>query len=273
MADDLLDDDPYARAERGFRSVALAIDAGVARVTLGKPPANVLSVELLDELARALESIEYEREVKLVVLQAAPGSQYFSAGFNVRETVGENAYSVLEGFRRATDALIKCDKPTLSVVAAPAFGAGAMLAAACDLCYVGAQKGLLRLPEVLGGSFNTVAAALLPRLVGRRKAFELMLGGAQVAPAEAERIGLVTKAVPDDRLEAEVAALVQRFQAQSAPVLQSARRALHQGFDIPLGDATLAAEDVYLNQLLASEDAGEGLKAILEKRPPQWKDR
>lgn len=272
MADELVDD-PYAPAERGFRSVALAVDAGIARVTLGKPPANVLSVDLLDELARGLESLEYQREVKLIVLQAAAGCQYFSAGFNVRETVGESAYSVLEGFRRATDALFKADKPTLSVVAGPAFGAGAVLAAACDLCYAGAQRGVMRLPEVLGGSFNTVAASLLPRLVGRRKAFELMLGGAQVAPAEAERIGLITKAVPDERLDAEVAAVVQRFQAQSAPVLQAARRALHAGFDVGHGDAVLAAEDVYLNQLLMSEDAGEGLKAILEKRPPQWKDR
>src|SRR5262249_41123577 len=119
----------------------------------------------------------------------------------------------------------------------------------------------------------TVATALLPRLVGRKRAFEMILGGGSLGAADAERIGLISRAVPDDKLEAEAAALIQRFQESSAPVMQATRKAITGGSDLPLLDAVRHAEDVYLNQLMGTADAEEGLRAIMEKRKPAWKDR
>jgi enoyl-CoA hydratase/carnithine racemase len=179
---------------------------------------------------------------------------------------------MLEGFRRIFEALAKVDKPTLSVVAGPALGAGCILAAACDMVLAG-QSAKLGHPEIRGGVFNTVAAALLPRLVGRKRAFELLLTGGSLTAAEAERVGLVTRAVPDERLEAEAAAIVQRFQDASAPVMQLTRRAIAGGLDLPFDEAVRHAEDVYLNQLLTTQDVEEGLRAVSEKRKPAWKDR
>jgi cyclohexa-1,5-dienecarbonyl-CoA hydratase len=121
--------------------------------------------------------------------------------------------------------------------------------------------------------FNTVAAALLPRLVGRKKALEIIMGGASLTAAEAERLGLVSRVCPDDKLEAEAAALIQRFQESSAPVVQLTRRAIVGGLDLSFAEALRHAEDVYLNQLMGTADAEEGLKAIMEKRRPTWKDR
>jgi len=118
-----------------------------------------------------------------------------------------------------------------------------------------------------------VAAAMLPRLIGRKKAFEMLIGGATISAAEAERIGLITRVVPDDRLEAEAAIVIQRFQEGSAPILQLARRAQVGGLDLPPLDHIRHAEDVYLNQLMATEDMEEGLNAIMGKRKPAWKDK
>jgi enoyl-CoA hydratase len=101
----------------------------------------------------------------------------------------------------------------------------------------------------------------------------MILGGVTITAADAERIGLISRAVPDDKLEAEAAALVQRYQEGSAPILQLTRRAVVGGLDQPLAEAIRLAEDVYLNQLMSTEDAAEGLKAIMEKRKPAWKDR
>jgi cyclohexa-1,5-dienecarbonyl-CoA hydratase len=140
------------------------------------------------------------------------------------------------------------------------------------MCLAGASARFGH-PEIRGAMFNPVAAALLPRLVGRKRAFEMILGGAALTAAEAERAGLITRAVPDERLEAEAAAAIQRFQDGSAPVLQLARRAVAGGLDLPLADAMNVAEDVYLNQLLATEDAEEGLRAVMEKRRPVWKEK
>jgi enoyl-CoA hydratase/carnithine racemase len=135
------------------------------------------------------------------------------------------------------------------------------------------QSAKLGHPEIRGGVYNPVAAALLPRLVGRKRAFEILMMGASLPAAEAERLGLITRAVPDDRLDAEVAAIVQRFQEASAPIVQLVRRAIAGGLDLPYEEAIRHAEDVYLNQLLATQDVEEGLRAVAEKRKPAWKDR
>jgi cyclohexa-1,5-dienecarbonyl-CoA hydratase len=256
--------------DKGFQFIQLDTVQGIARITLSRPPANVLSVEMMEDLNEALESLEYQREVKLVVLAAA--GKYFSAGFELGDHLGDRGYMMLEGFRRVFENLLKLDKPTLAVVGGPALGAGCVLAAGCDLTLVGASVKL-GLPEIKAGVFNTVAAVTLPRLVGRKRAFDMILGGGSLTAAEAERLGLITRAVPDDRLEAEAAALIQRFQDGSAAVLQLVRRAVAGALDLPFDEALRHAEDVYLNQLMATEDAEEGLKAIMEKRKPAWKDR
>jgi enoyl-CoA hydratase/carnithine racemase len=164
------------------------------------------------------------------------------------------------------------DKPTLAVVAGPALGAGCLLAAACDLV-LAAESAKLAHPEIRGGVFNTMAAALLPRLVGRKKAFEMLLLGTTLSAAEAQRVGLVTRVVADDRLEAEAGALIRRFEDSSAPIMQITRRAIAGGLDLPLEEAVRHAEDVYLNQLMTTEDVEEGLRAVAEKRKPSWKGR
>jgi cyclohexa-1,5-dienecarbonyl-CoA hydratase len=260
----------YAPAVEPFRFVHVDAVQGIARITLNRPPANVLSVELMQELASAIESLEYQREVKLVVFHGT--GRYFSAGFELADHLGDRAYMMLEAFRRVFEAIAKVDKPTLAVVAGPALGAGSILAAGCDIV-LAAQSAKFGHPEIRGGVFNTIAAALLPRLVGRKRAYELLLLGSSFTAAEAERIGLISRAVPDERLEAEAAALVQRLQESSAPVMQLVRRAIAGGLDLAYDEAVRHAEDVYLNQLLATQDVEEGLKAVAEKRRPAWKDR
>jgi cyclohexa-1,5-dienecarbonyl-CoA hydratase len=264
-------DDPYATT-RGTttRFIRFETSQGVSRITLNRAPGNVLSVEMMDEIGAALDALEYQRDVKLVVL-AAEG-KYFSAGFELGDHQGDRAYLMLEAFHRIFEGLSKLDKPTLSVIAGAAFGAGSILAAACDIALAGASARFGH-PEIKGGVFNPLAAALLPRLVGRKKAMELILLGGALTAAEAERIGLVSRVVPDDKLEGEAAALIQRFQEGSAPVLQLARRAVAGGLDLLLPDAARHAEDVYLNQLLGTEDVVEGLAAVMAKRKPVWKDK
>jgi cyclohexa-1,5-dienecarbonyl-CoA hydratase len=266
------DEDVFAPvAAEGFKHIHVDTAQGITRITLNRPPANVLSVEMMQEIASAIESLEYQKEVKALTLHAA--GKYFSAGFELSDHLGDRAYVMLEAFRRIVEALAKVDKPTIAIVTGPALGAGCMLASACDIVLAGAQSAKFGHPEIRGAVFNTVAAALLPRIVGRKRAFEMLLIGTSLTAADAERIGLVTRAVPDDRLPAEAAALVQRFQESSAPVMQLVRRAIAGGLDLPYEDAVRHAEDVYLNQLLATQDVEEGLRAVSEKRKPAWKDR
>jgi cyclohexa-1,5-dienecarbonyl-CoA hydratase len=276
MTDELQDPDAAAAdlyappRQKDYKTLRFETVQGIARLTLDRPPANVLSVDAMREINSALDSLEYQKDVKLVVLAAA--GKYFSPGFELSDHLGDRAYMMLEEFHRIFESLAKTDKPTLAVVAGPALGAGSLLAAGCDIVYAAASAKFGH-PEVKGGVFNPVAAALLPRLVGRKKAFEMLLGAQSMTAADAERFGLITRAIPDERLDAEVAALVQRFQDGSAVVLQMARKAMSGGLDLPFSEAVRHAEDIYLNQLMATEDADEGLKAVMAKRKPAWKDR
>ena len=273
MADDAentQDLDTYTPQPVAARFLQVAGGNGVVRITLNRPPANVMSIDLMDELNATLESLDNQRDLKFVVLAAT--GKYFSAGFELGDHLGDRAYLMMEAFKKIFENMTKLDRPVLAVVAGPALGAGSILAAACDMVLAGASAKFGH-PEIKGGVFNPMAAALLPRLVGRKRAFEMILGGVTITAAEAERIGLISRAVPDEKLEAEAAAVVQRYEEGSAPILQLTRRAIATGLDQPLADAIRNAEDIYLNQLMSTEDAEEGLKAIVEKRKPVWKDR
>ena len=129
---------------------------GIVRLTLDRPPANVLSVEMMNELAETLEALEYTRDVKLIVL--CGNGRYFSAGFEIGDLVGEHAHLMLDAFHRILALLTRIDKPSLAVVAGPALGAGCQLAAACDITLASASAKL-GYPEIRGGVFNAAAAA------------------------------------------------------------------------------------------------------------------
>ena len=229
----------------------------------------MLSVEVLSEMNHASTRLEYQREVKVLCWRHR---EVLLGGLRAGRPYRGPGLRHAEEFRKVFEQIARLDKPMLAVVAGPALSAGSILAAGCDIVLAGASARFGH-PEIKGRVFNPVAAALLPRLVGRKKAFEMILGGGLLTAAEAERIGLVSRVLPDERLEAEAAALVQRLQEGSAPILQATRRAIAGGLDLLLPDALSHAQDVYLNQLMATEDAEEGLKAVMAKRKPAWKDK
>jgi len=273
MADEpesMQDVDVYAQSDWKPQLVEFAVHDEVAELRLNRPPANVLSIDVMEDICSAIDSIEFERDVKFLVLRAS--GKYFSAGFELTDHLGDRGYLMLEAFRRIFEGIAKIDKPSLAIVNGPALGAGCLLAVGCDmvLAAAGAKFGH---PEIKAGVFNTVAAALLPRLIGRKRAFELLLGGGSLTAAEAERAGLITRTVPDEKLDGEAEALIQKLREASPVALHTVRRAVAGGLDLPFADAVRHAEDIYLNQLMLSEDAKEGLKAVMEKRKPKWVGR
>jgi enoyl-CoA hydratase/carnithine racemase len=275
MADELEDDphegDVFTRPRAVENQFVLRREAGgIVWIVLSRPPANFLHVEALRELTELLEGLEYERDVKLVVLEGH--GKYFCAGFEVADYRGNRAYLLVEEFRRVVELLGRLDKPLLAVVAGPALGAGNLLAGMCDIT-LAAQSAKFGHPEARAGLFTPAAAALLPRLIGPRQAADLLLGGATLTAAEARDAGLVTRVVPDERLEAEATALIQRFQEGSAPLLQGMRRALAHGRDRPLAEAIDVADDICLNQLMSTDDYEEAIAAVLERRRPAWKNK
>jgi len=252
---------------RGFR---LTIVERVATLTLDLPPLNVLDIAACRSLNETLHGLSALDEVGVLVVAGA--GKAFSAGVDVGEHRAESAATMLHAFHAFCRTLLDFSRPTLARVHGAALGGGCEVVLCCDVAVAGASARL-GLPEVTLGVIPPVAAVLLPRLAGRRAAAEAVLWG-EVLPAEAAlRLGFVSEVVPDDRLDERVAQRAASVTRLSAAAMRIARKALRRGAVGQPEEALKDVEEIYLQELMRTEDATEGLKAFLEKRPPSWRHR
>jgi cyclohexa-1,5-dienecarbonyl-CoA hydratase len=237
-------------------------------VTLQRPPLNVLDIPTIRALHDALFPLLVHRDLKVLVLRSGLEG-VFSAGVDVLDHTRERAGAMLDAFHRVFRLLDALPQASIAAVDGRCLGGGCELAAFCDFV-LASPRSAFGQPEIDVGCFPPVAAVWLPRVLGRA-AWELVLTGAPVTAAEAARIGLVTR-VSDD-VEQDAAALAARLGGKSAAVLALARRALRRGGEGAFEDALGRMERVYREELLATQDCEEGVRAFLEKRKPRWSDR
>jgi cyclohexa-1,5-dienecarbonyl-CoA hydratase len=242
----------------------------VARITLNHPPYNVLSVPLMTELADAIESLEARHEVKCIVLGSS--QKTFSAGISIEDSKPDRVFQTLEAFNRVFQAISEISKPLIVVVNGPAIGAGSELVAFGDMV-IATPNARFAQPEVKMGVFPPFAATMLPAIIGPKKTYELILTGQSLSAEEALTLGFVNRVVPEAGLDNTVNELVSRIVEFSAPVLEMTKKVIGTSIGRPLAEAMKKSQDIYLNQLMALQDVEEGLRAVLEKRKPVWKNR
>jgi cyclohexa-1,5-dienecarbonyl-CoA hydratase len=249
-------------------------DAGtVARLTMARPPQNVMNIDMLNEMTAAIEGLNHREDVRLIVLEAATECEgYFSLGVGVEGYTEQLVFQMMDAFHNVFRAMMDVSKPVLAVVDGIASGAGSELAAFCDLV-IATDSAQFRQPEIKLGVFPPLGAVVYPRVIGPRRAMEFLLTGEPITARTALEIGLVNRVVPRADLEATVNAMVHRITDESGPVLQLLKRVIFQGTWMPFAEALKRAQDIYLNQLFELEDSQEGLRALLEKRKPVWKNR
>lgn len=254
----------------GFRFIRSASDGVVARLTLARPPLNIMTTDMMDEIRAALDAAIAEPRLKVLVVSGE--GRAFSAGVAVDDHLGDRVKPMLESFHGIFRRLRAFPGLTLAAVHGAALGGGAELATFCDLV-VASRDATFGQPEITVGVFPPVAALHYPLRVGPARALALLLSGEVVGAAEAERIGLVDRVVAPEALHETVEAEVARFTAQSAVVLRLAKRALLDGLELDFEQGLAALEHLYQYELMTTEDANEGLRAFVQKRKPVWKDR
>ena len=195
-----------------------------------------------------------------------------SAGVAGEDSRPDRAFQTLEDFQGVFTAMLDISKPVVTVVNGPAIGGGCELAALGDMI-VATPKARFAQPEIRLGIYPPLAAVILPHAIGHKRALEMILTGEPLPAAEAARLGLVNRLVPEEKLEEEVANVLAKITQQSAPVLEMAKKVLYETIGMPLSQALRMSADIYLNQLMDLSDAPEGLRAAVEKRKPVWKDR
>lgn len=255
-----------------YQSIRFQKKDRVGRITFARPPLNIFNIAMMREIDAALTECMGRRDMVAVVFDAVPEARAFCAGVAVEEHASETIYQMLESFHNIFRTMEQMAKPTLAVVDGAALGGGCELVAACDFVISG-ENARYGQPEIKLGVFPPVAAVLLPRVVGERRARELILTGEIIDAQEALRIGLVSAVVPVAQLRQKTDEVLARLRELSAPALESTRRALDIARGLSFEDALARAEDIYLNELMKTEDAHEGINAFMEKRKPDWKNK
>ena len=255
-----------------FENILVNVTGRVARLTLNHPPYNYMSVRMMEEITRAIESLHDQRDTRAILIDAGPECKYFSAGVAPQDAVPDRAFQMMEAFQNIFKAMLEISKPVITVVNGPAVGAGCELAVFGDLV-IATEKAKFAQPEVRAGLFPPIAAIILPHLIGPKRALEMILMAEAITPQEALRLGLVNKLVTEAKLQVEVDAMLAKISDQSAAVLEMAKRCMFQAIGLPVHEAMKRSANLYLNQLMDLEDAQEGTKAIAEKRKPVWKNK
>ncbi|MBI4635508.1 MAG: enoyl-CoA hydratase/isomerase family protein [Candidatus Rokubacteria bacterium] len=253
-----------------LRFVQYADEGDVARITLDRPPLNILTIEMLEELNAALDRAARRPALKALVL--AGQGKAFSAGVAVEDHLGDRVRPMLDEFHGVFLRLRALDCVTVAQVQGAALGGGAELATFCDLV-LASEAATFGQPEIKVGVFPPIAALHYPLRVGAARALRLLLSGEIVSAAEAERIGLVDRVVSADRLAETVEAELGRLRAASAIVLRLTKRAVRDSLGRPFDEGLGMLEELYHHELMTTADAEEGLRAFVEKRKPVWKDR
>jgi cyclohexa-1,5-dienecarbonyl-CoA hydratase len=254
-----------------YKLITYGVADGLATITLNKPPFNVLDIPMMEEVNAALDQVLGDAGVRLLMITGA-GEKAFSAGVDVADHTPDKVDRMIEVFHGIFRRLEKVEVPVLGAVNGVALGGGCELALGCDMivCAANAKFGQ---PEIKLGVFPPIAAILLPRMLPPGKAYELLLGGANIDSAAALAVGLVNKVSPKEQFAAECAAYAAQFLALSKPALVYTKKAIRAASGKSFNAALDAAEAIYLKELMPTADALEGLNSFMEKRPAVWKHR
>ena len=256
-----------------YQNIIFDVTQGIATITFNRPKVlNALSAQLLDELAAALEEIEADEAIRVLILTGA-GEKSFVAGADISELATFNALQAKLFARKGQQIIGRLQElsiPAMAAVNGFALGGGSEMALACDFIYA-SENAMFGLPEIsLGLIPGFGGTQRLSRRIGANRAKEMIFTGKLIPAAEAERIGLVNKVVPRASLMEESLKTANVIAAKGKVSLRAAKQAIDNGLNVDLATGCRIEADAFAI-CMTSEDAREGTAAFLEKRTPQFK--
>jgi cyclohexa-1,5-dienecarbonyl-CoA hydratase len=248
-----------------YRHITVDLQPSVARITLNNPPLNVIDREMIEELALALADIE--RRPGILAIVFAGSERVFSAGTDIGSHDPRGFEPILRKFHEVIGAIVNSRKPTVAVVRRHCLGGGAELALMCDLIYC-CPDAIFGFPEIKLASYAPVAMVALSAVIGQKRAAELLLTARTITAQEAHDMGLVNGIATDpETLLTETLSRVQQF---SPAALAIAKKAFYAWHAIHFDKGLARSEQIYIDELMKTEDAKEGIRAFVEKRRARW---
>jgi cyclohexa-1,5-dienecarbonyl-CoA hydratase len=242
-------------------------------VTLDRPPLNIMDIATMKLLSRVLgKLLDPPGGACDFLIFSGAGAKGFSAGAEVADHAPDRVGSMLAAFHHVFRQLARADCITIAAVHGHCLGGGMELATFCDFV-ISTESAQFGLPEIKLGCFPPIAMVTFPELAGPRVAMDLILTGREITAAEGKTLGFVNRVVPDDSLDKSVRDLIGEFRTLSPAVLKLTGRAMRRRLRDEFENDLSKSEQVYLNQLMKTEDAREGIRAFMEKRQPSWRGR
>src|ERR1700678_1851512 len=253
--------------ERKFSRLALEVESSLARIALRNGTLNIIDIAMMEELTQALAEVESRADVAVILLNGE-GSP-FSAGVDVAAHTPDKVEAMLSKFHAVIRVLVGSKKVTIAAVDGNCLGGGAELAMMCDIVYTTATARW-GFPEIKLGCYPPVACTALAALVGQKRVAELILTGRTISGNEAADMGLANRAVRDEELDATVNRTMQELLRLSPAALAVTKKAFYAWDAMHFDKGLARAEKIYLEELMKTADAQEGVRAFVEKREPKW---
>ena len=250
-----------------MKQIETKLEPPAARIRLANPPLNVLEVPMMQEMLQALGEIETRGDIAVIVFEG--DARAFSAGVDIKAHVPEQVGEMLRSFHEVIRAIVASRKVTIAAVRGACLGGGAELAVVCDMVYT-TRDATWGFPEIKLGCYPPVAAVALAALVGQKKASELILTGRQISGDEAVAIGLANRSARAEELDDLVQQTLDELSQHSPVALALAKKSIYAWDAIHFDKGLARAEKIYLEELMSTADAREGIMAFLEKRSPKW---
>ena len=255
-----------------YDNIIFDVAEGIATITFNRPKAlNALNGELLDEMAAALDKIEEDEDIRVLVLTGA-GDKSFVAGADITQLATFNPLQAKMFARKGLQTIGRLQNLVIPVIAAVngfALGGGSEMALASDFIYA-SENATFGLPEIkLGIIPGFGGTQRLPRLIGINKAKEMIYTGKLITAAEAEKIGIVNRVLPANALMEETLKTAREIAAKGKVSLRAAKQAVNSGLNVDLATGCQIETDAFAI-CMASVDGKEGTRAFIEKRKPEF---
>lgn len=252
-----------------MKNINAQIEGALGTITLNRPPVNILNIEMMNEINDTLKGWVENRDLNVVLFNA--NGKCFSAGVDVAEHMGDMAPKMIESFHGIFRLMDSLGAVTVSSVYGSCLGGGCELAIFCDLV-IADDTAKFGQPEIQVGVLPPIAAQIMPRIIGRKATMDLILSGRIISAQEAVDMGIINKVVAKGDLSKETDTFVKPYLSLSAEIIRVTKKTIKAGLIDDFETSLKIIEDIYLNELMRTSDAQEGLKAFLEKRRPEWKN-